>query len=128
MKNIFVIINCILCLFIFFIFENISAEEIGNIEKICNAIESKSVLKFNYKGEMRLIEPHQLAYNKANRLMLSAYWIGGYSKSGNALNRWRIYLVNQMAYIIVMEQHFSGSRPGYKRTPNKLFKKAICQL
>ena len=125
MKNIFVIITCILCLFIF---ENIGAEENGNIDKICDAIESKSLLKFDYKGEMRLIEPHQLAYNKANRLMLSAYWIGGHSKSGNALNRWRSYLVNQMAYVIVMEQHFSGSRPGYKRTPNKLFKKAICQL
>ena len=109
-------------------FDNISAEKNRTVDKICDAIESKNLLKFNYKGEMRLTEPHQLAYNKADRLVLSAYWIGGYSKSENTLNRWRSYLVNQMASVIVMEQKFSGSRPGYKRTPNKLFKNAICQL
>jgi hypothetical protein len=99
-----------------------------NVHKICDAIKGKNLLKFNYKGKMRLIEPYQLAYNKEHRLVLSAYWIGGYSKSGNTLNRWRSYLVNQMVSVFVMEQNFSGSRPGYKRTPNKLFKSAICQL
>ena len=54
MKNIFVIITCILCLFMF---ENISAEKNRTVDKICDAIESKNLLKFNYKGEMRLTEP-----------------------------------------------------------------------
>jgi hypothetical protein len=108
--------------------ENISAEKNRTVDKICDAIERKNLLKFNYKREMRLVEPHQLAYDKANRLVLNAYWVGGYSKSGNTLNRWRSYLVHQMASVIVMKRNFSGSRPGYKRTPNKLFKNAICQL
>jgi len=97
-------------------------------DKICEAINGCFILQFVYEDELRKVEPHQLAYNKKDNLALSAWWVGGYSKSGETAKRWREYLVEEMSSITVLEEQFSDPRPGYRRTPNDTFHSAICEL
>jgi predicted DNA-binding transcriptional regulator YafY len=94
----------------------------------CQTIRECRLLQFNYDGETRVVEPHQLAYNKKDNIALSAYWVHGYSESGDTSNRWRDYLVDKLSAIVVLDEHFSGPRPDYKRTPNKNYHSAICEL
>lgn len=97
-------------------------------ETITQAIAEKRHLQFYYDGGTRVVEPHQLAYNEANHLALSAYWVGGYSESRDTSTRWREYLVDQMMSVVLKEETFAGPRPEYKRAPNKKFRSAIAQL
>ncbi len=96
-------------------------------ELIVQAIKELRLLEFYYEGGTRVVEPHQLATNEANHLALSAYRVRGYSASHNE-PPWREYLASRMTQIRVLDENFSGSRPGYKRTPNKKFRSAIAEL
>lgn len=95
---------------------------------ICRAISEKRLLQFFYDGGTRVVEPHQLAYNDRNNLALSAYWVRGYSESHETSSRWRQYLADHMTSIVVLDEHFVGPRPGYRRTPNDKYHSAVCQL
>ena len=95
---------------------------------ICQAIKEQMLLQFFYDGETRVVEPHQLAYNEKNNLALSAYWVRGYSESKKTSNRWRDYLLDQISSVVILNEHFDGPRRGYKRTPNKQYHSAVCQL
>jgi hypothetical protein len=95
---------------------------------ICQAINEKKLLKFSYEGMERIVEPHQLAFNEENNLALNAYWVRGYSKSGNTFDRWREYLVHLMTSVVILNEKFSEPRAGYRRTPNEKYHSAICQL
>lgn len=97
-------------------------------EVICQAIREKRLLQFSYDGGTRVVEPHQLAYNQKGNIALSAYWVRGYSESQDMSKRWREYLTDLMSSIIALNENFVGPRPGYKRTPNKSFHSAICEL
>lgn len=94
---------------------------------ICQAIQTRCLLQFNYEGATRVVEPHMLAYNSANHLALSAWWIRGYSES-RASTRWREYLLSEMRLASVLQESFSGTRPGYNRTGGKSFHNVICAL
>jgi predicted DNA-binding transcriptional regulator YafY len=106
----------------------IGGKIMGAQATICQAIRERRLLQFYYDGGTRVVEPHQLAYNKKDNIALSAYWVRGYSESGDVSNRWREYLVDEMSAIVVLEENFSGPRPGYKRAPNKKYHSAICEL
>ena len=100
----------------------------GTKETITQAITEKRLLQFYYDGGTRVVEPHQLAYNEATQIALSAYWVGGYSETRDTSTRWREYLIDQMSAVVLKEESFAGPRPGYKRTPNKKFSSAIAQI
>ena len=95
---------------------------------ICQAIREKRLLQFLYDGEVRVVEPHQLAYNEKSNLALSAYWVHGYSESGDTSNRWREYFVEQMGGVTALSERFKGPRNGYRKTPNKNYHSAVCEL
>ena len=57
---------------------------------ICQAIRETRLLQFYYDGGTMVVEPHQLAYNTKDNLALSAYWIRGYSESGDAISSERM--------------------------------------
>jgi hypothetical protein len=97
-------------------------------DSICQAIREQKMLEFFYDGGTHVVEPHQLAYNERNNLALGAYWVRGYSKSGETSNRWREYLVEEMSSIVILSEHFDGPRRGYKRTPNRKYHSAVCEL
>lgn len=97
-------------------------------ELIRQAICAQRLLQFDYEGDSRTVEPHQLGFNQVGHLALSAYWVGGASHSAEKSSRWREYLVDGMSCVTVLSSGFSGPRPGYKRAPNGLFMSALAEL
>ncbi len=95
-------------------------------DSICQAIKNQRLLQFEYEGETRVVEPYQLGYKKG-LLILSAYWIRGYSKSMD-LDGWRSYYLNKMTSIVALDEPFSDLRDGYMPAPNKMIQTAVCEL
>lgn len=83
-----------------------------NGEVICEAIRGKNLLIFNYQGHDRIVEPHLLGQDSSGNEILSAYLVGGFSRSGGS-RRWRRYFVNEMRSLTKLDEQFDPPRPGY---------------
>jgi len=97
---------------------------------ICDAIASKNLISFHYTGDTvpdyRTVEPHMIAYNSLNKLILSGWFTGGTTASGG--QGWREYLMDSISNVTVLDQIFSGPRPGYKADGGKMFHSVQCAL
>jgi hypothetical protein len=98
---------------------------------ICAAIASRNLIEINYIGNkapgMRIVEPHMVAYNEANNLALSAWYLSGESESRRGPG-WREYLLTDIANVTILPQTFAGPRPGYKPGGGKTFHNVQCEL
>jgi len=72
------------------------------------AIEQKHLLRFHYKGRLRVVEPHDYGVHKG-LVKLFGYQIGG--SSSEPLPNWRWALVNSISELTLLDQHFDGTRP-----------------
>lgn len=91
-------------------------------EIICNAIKSKNLLGFRYKGEMRRVEPHFLGENTKGHVVLSAWQVEG--GSGQA---WRAFEISLMAEVRTLDEKFVQVRPGYN--PNgSTMSRILCRI
>jgi predicted DNA-binding transcriptional regulator YafY len=101
------------------------------IDTLCQAIRNKHLVQFYYTGDKehgtRIVEPFMVAYNKAEHLALSAWYLSGVSQSEIG-QWWREYLLSEMTQIIELEQQFSGVRPGYKPDGGKSFHNVQCAI
>lgn len=89
-------------------------------ETICHAIKNRIVIQFSYEGYSRIVEPFTLGYHKdTSNLVLSAYGVGGYSKSQSE-PPWRLYIVNQISGITFTNQRASTSRIGYNPNDSRI--------
>lgn len=97
--------------------------------EICHAIEGRRLLRFHYDSEAapgyRTVEPHMLAYSKAENLCLSAWLLGGESASDEGPG-WRQFLVSDMSHVTALEETFSEARPGYQPDGGKSFHNVQC--
>ncbi len=80
---------------------------------ICNAIETKHLLRFTYENHTRIVEPFCHGFSTTSRDVLRAYWVGSYSESEHE-PPWRLYTVSEMSDIEMLKDTFSGDRPGYE--------------
>lgn len=94
-------------------------------EDICQAIKDRIVLEFSYDGEPRKVEPFILGYMGTN-LVLSAFMVGGYSKSHNPDN-WRHYFVEKMHRLKLTNKLGPPLRPGYNPL-NSRMQPIICMV
>lgn len=77
------------------------------------AIRHKRVVKINYEGHERIVEPHLVGRKKGTaNVALSAWQIRGFSES-NTQPPWRNYTLDKIEKITVLDESFVGSRPGY---------------
>lgn len=89
-------------------------------ELICKAIKSKRIIKFNYEGFERIVEPHTYGIHKdTGNKVLSAYQIGGYSSSGK-IPYWRLYLVDKITDLEITNEIFTEPRPGYHHGDSRM--------
>jgi hypothetical protein len=97
---------------------------------LCDAIKSKCLVRFYYAGDdapgYRTVEPHMVANTKEGRPALSAWYLQGASESDT--QGWRIYLLSDISSVTVLEQTFSGPRPGYRPNGGKSFHSVRCAL
>lgn len=89
---------------------------------ICAAISDQAILEFDYKGKRRQVEPHTLGVHGNGSVTLCAWQL-----SGGSGESWRDFLLTQMSALTVLDETFSGPRPGYKRGDQTL-QRVICQL
>ncbi|NJE47334.1 hypothetical protein E3E35_07965 [Thermococcus sp. GR7] len=79
---------------------------------ICSAIRSRRIIKFYYKGGIRIVEPFCYGVSTAGNEVLRAYQIGGYSESGKPVG-WKLFRISEISGLTVTDEHFEGNRPGY---------------
>jgi hypothetical protein len=72
------------------------------------AIEQKRLIRFNYKGKPRIVEPHDYGVHKG-LIKLFGYQVGGLSSE--PLPNWRWALVNSISDPCLLDQRFPGRRP-----------------
>lgn len=72
------------------------------------------------------MEPHLLGRDSADHDALCAYLIRGFTESGQK-PYWRLYLLNKMEFVTVLDENFSGPRKGYN-SRDKRMKKIYCCL
>ena len=73
----------------------------------------QELISFTYEGHERIVEPHLLGAKRGTgNVALSAWQVGGYSESESE-PPWRNYLLDELSGLTVLDEIFSGDRPGY---------------
>jgi hypothetical protein len=74
---------------------------------IYSAIRNKQLIRFTYKGNERIVEPHD--YGVQNGIVRLFCWqVGG--RSGSRIPGWRMVDVAGMQDCEKLDQHFAGNR------------------
>lgn len=81
---------------------------------IASAIQNLQLLSFTYDGYSRLVEPHTYGIDTKGHAALRAYQVRGGSESGEYVG-WKLFHVSEMRGLTVLQEHFAGARPKYKR-------------
>ena len=76
--------------------------------------------------QFRTVEPHMIALNSLDALCLSAWFISGTSQSGS--QGFKVYKMDSVSQVTVLEQTFTGPRPSYQPTGGKSFHSVQCGL
>ncbi|MFA7084241.1 MAG: hypothetical protein WC141_06890 [Arcobacteraceae bacterium] len=80
--------------------------------KIKQAIESRKVLEFYYKDDLRIVEPHTYGVTKTGKGSLRAYQVGGNSTDSETIG-WKLFTVDKIQNLQIKEISFVGTRDGY---------------
>ena len=75
---------------------------------ILTAIHEKRLLRFFYKGQIRIVEPQDYGIQKVV-VNLFTYQVGGESSSSR-LPDWRKFAVTRISKLELLEKSFPGSR------------------
>jgi hypothetical protein len=78
-------------------------------KSLCNAINTRHLVKFMYQGKPRFVEPHDYGIQH-ERARLLTYQLGGQSGSG-PLPDWRWFDVSKITNFEVLANTFPGNRP-----------------
>ena len=84
-------------------------------ETLCSAIESRRVIEFYYHGGYRTVEPFCLGLvrsGEADNESLLCYQTGGFSELREVVG-WKLYRASEMEEIELLNERFTGDRPGY---------------
>lgn len=81
---------------------------------ISSSIKNLQLLSFTYDGFSRVVEPHTYGIDTKCHAALRAYQVRGGSESGEYVG-WKLFHVNEMHGLTVLQEHFAGARPKYKR-------------
>lgn len=79
---------------------------------ICSAINSKKVIRFDYNGGFRTVEPFCHGLSTAGNEVLRGYQTGGYSESGDSVG-WKLFQVSKISSMTITNDYFDVKRPGY---------------
>ena len=82
--------------------------------KICRAIENCHLIELRSRWGSRKVEPHAYGRNDNGHELLRAYQISGASESGERQG-WKLFRLDEITSLHVLEDGFSGARRGYKR-------------
>jgi len=93
---------------------------------ICSAIRDMKLVRFQYHGYLRIVQPATYGLDEYGRKTLHGYQIRGKSATGH-LPRWRIFHESNMSNFFVLDEKFSKAPPGYDRG-DAWFSDIFCEL
>ncbi|MGH1405141.1 MAG: WYL domain-containing protein [Rhodomicrobiaceae bacterium] len=96
------------------------------ISQFANAIENLNLIKIEYDGGSRIIEPHALGLSSKNNPVLRAFQQSGHSQSGQYEN-WKLLRLDRVENYEILSEKFLEPRKGYKENDSHM-KQIIAQL
>lgn len=87
-------------------------------QRICQAIEAKRRLEFDYDGLPREVEPHAHGLSSAGNEVVRGFQTGGESSSEEL--GWRLWRVDKMVSLNVSDSTFSNTRSGYSQGDSQM--------
>lgn len=99
--------------------EDIEGDSLTGI-LICKAIKKKLLIQFEYNGKLRTAEPQCYGVGTKGTALLRAYQV-------NDPRVEKLFDVDKMANLVVLESHFKAAGPNYKERDSAM-KKIFCEL
>jgi hypothetical protein len=96
------------------------------IDEICQSIQQRKLLSLYYEGEYRRIEPHVYGESDAGKILIRAYQVEGFSKSGESYF-WKLFDQDKITFINLLDERFPGPRKEYTHEDPAIVK-VYCQL
>ena len=95
---------------------------------ICDAIIRRRLLRFRYKdhASSTTVEPYTFGLNKAEHFVLSAWLVAGATHEDQP-PYWRLYRLDEMHQVEVLQESFATNRPGYKPNDSR-FARIDCRV
>jgi hypothetical protein len=93
---------------------------------LCDAILTRHLVRLNYEGYQRTVEPHAVGDSSKGAKLLLAWQIAGGSVHNEPVG-WKMLSLDETRGIQVLAETFPGPRPDYRRG-NKAMKRIDCQL
>ena len=94
---------------------------------ICEAIQKRKIIKFDYKGFERIVEPYAFGIDKNGNYKLRAYQIDGFSESGKT-EGWKLFSVENITNISLLDETFEATREGYNPYGDRQIPNIICKV
>lgn len=88
---------------------------------ITDAIENCKLIEFNYKDEVRVVEPYTFGVSSTGKDVLSAYQVEGGSTSSDDLG-WRLFSIGKIENIKILDNSFNPIRDGYNSDDTRMKK------
>jgi hypothetical protein len=79
---------------------------------ICDAIRLRHVIRIQYEGGIRDVEPYVYGRNHDGEELLRAYQLRGISRSGQMAG-WKMFRVEDISSVAVTFEPFTPPRAGY---------------
>jgi hypothetical protein len=79
---------------------------------ICDSIRLRHVIRFQYHGGMREVEPHCYGRSSTGDEFLRAYQLRGASRSGEPAG-WKMFRADEISGLSVTFESFTAPRAGY---------------
>ncbi len=96
-------------------------------QDICRAIRELRLIQLRYDWGYRTVEPHAFGRNNKGNELLRVYQVGGTSKSGETTG-WKLFRLDEINALCVLEEQFPGPRSGYKTADKALSGQIYCEL
>src|SRR3569623_186175 len=90
---------------------NCGARNSGRPMDIRAAIENRQLLRFNYRGHERTVEPHIYGIDGIGHYALSGYQVGGGSESGQSVG-WKLFRVDDIRSGTALPKHLESGGGG----------------
>ena len=88
--------------------------------ELCHAIHRRRRIQFRYEPGVRIVEPYAYGVGDGGHELLRAYQLAGDSLSRE--EGWKLFHVDKMSEISVLDEMFDEPRLGYMRNDPSMVK------